>query len=383
MEKIIIDYIKVNQPIGDLYISKIDAYKLYSMAKSDIIKISKEKEEYIGIQREIKPDKVKKIKSYLTSYDSTFPNNIILNVYKKNITLLPNNKMEINVSPNTFQIIDGQHRLAGFDDNKKMKFELPVTIFINLKKEEQSRIFDTINSEQTKVDPSHRFYQYSKDTYYTPRKMISRIAIALSKDENSPWFNKIKLIGKKDELSTDGIISLNTFSRKLLEYIYNDSDYNIVRNALINKKFYEDESQNENESQNEDEIENNEPIYEKLKNLSIRSGFLWDIYIHQDEGFLYKVLLNYFNSLKKLLKKDWEDKNSILTKTTGYNAQILLFKDLFEKGSSEKNLSEEFFTEQLKNLMNLDGTINSNNYESSGESSSNKLYKLFRSKINI
>ena len=99
--------------------------------------------------------------------------------------------------------------------------------------------------------------------------------------------------------------------------------------------------------------------------------------------FLYKVLLNYFNSFKKILKKDWEDKNSILTKTTGYNAQILLFKDLFKKGSEEKNLSEEFFTKQLKNLENLDGTINSNNYESSGESSSNKLYREFRSKINI
>ena len=55
-----------------------------------------------------------------------------------------------------------------------------------------------------------------------------------AKDLNSPWRNKIKLIGKKDELSEDAVISLSAFAQRILNYIYNDKKYfNKLRNKLI------------------------------------------------------------------------------------------------------------------------------------------------------
>ncbi|NQY54434.1 MAG: DGQHR domain-containing protein [Campylobacteraceae bacterium] len=360
---ITLNIFKIEQPIGTLYVSSINAYKLYSMSESDIIKLSKKTNTYDGIQREINNQKVSYIKDYLTSVDATMPNSIILNITKDKIIEQTNNTITIKSSKDTFSIIDGQHRLKGFEDSENINFDLSITFFIDLPEEDQSRVFVTINSEQTKVDPSISFYQEHKEKYFTPRKIVADLSIMFAKDLNSPWRNKIKLIGKKDELSEDAVISLSAFAQRILNYIYNDKKYfNKLRNKLI-------ENNNNLSSINKSDTNYGESI-------------LWQFYIADDELSLYKILLNYFNTLKNVLPLDWDNNESLLTKTTGYNAVMTLFKDLFNEGLDKGTLDEKFFYSRLAPLEDLDNTINSKNYGASGAKASSDLYKILIKKIN-
>ena len=351
------------QPIGSLYVSTIDAYTLYQMSESDIIKLSKNKTSYDGIQRDIRPQKVSYIKDYLTSIDATMPNSIILNITSDKIIEQTDEYIIIENSKDTFTIIDGQHRLKGFENGADKNFDLSITFYIDLPIEEQSRVFVTINSEQTKVDPSISFYQETKEKHFTPRKMVADLSIMFAKDLESPWYNKIKLIGKKDELSEDAVISLSAFAQRILKYVYNDKKYfNKLRNKLITS------------DNNLASITNGESFGESI---------LWDFYVMHDELSIYKILLNYFNALSEIFENDWNDTDSILTKTTGYNAIMTLFKEIFEDGISQGTLDKEYFYEKLLPLKELDRTINTKYYGASGGQASSELYRVLKNTINV
>ncbi|MFS0819197.1 DGQHR domain-containing protein [Lysinibacillus sp. 1P01SD] len=359
---------KVTQPIGEFYIAQIDSEILYSMAKADIMRISNKADTiYEGIQRELDLRKVDKIKKYLQSNDATFPNSIILNLNKESLLELKESTLKIKVDKESFSIIDGQHRLAGLKGYNG-KFSLSCSIFIGLDKSEQSRIFVTINSEQTKVNPSVSVYQEYEDSILTPRKFAAEIAVAFATDKKSKWYNQIKLRGFKDEFSEEGIISLSAFYKPILDLIYDDDLYFEVRNLLC-------------------EDVNNPSIFKNyLEYYTKFSGsekyILWDVYVEYKKELLYKILNNYFDSLSEVLYKDWESGDkSIIKKTTGYNALMLLFKDLFVIGFENGTLSKDFFDNYLSKLKILNGKINASNFESSGQQSAKNLYLNFKELI--
>ena len=151
MTRIKLNIIKVQQPIGQIYVTKISPEKLLEMSVVDRRRIA-EDDEILGIQRELREDKVKQIKSYLSSIDATFPNSIIVNTTSDFIESETQNELTLKIDDSTFTIIDGQHRVEGFRDNQKENFELIVAIFKDLKIDQQANIFSTINSQQTKVD---------------------------------------------------------------------------------------------------------------------------------------------------------------------------------------------------------------------------------------
>ncbi|MDN4074925.1 DGQHR domain-containing protein [Fictibacillus terranigra] len=369
--------IKVKQPIGQLYITKISGKLLYQMAKADIMKIAKEedrkeneklkdKQLYEGIQRKLNENKVKSIEGYLTAYDATFPTSIILNINKDKLVSLSENEMIITESESTFSIIDGQHRLQGFRNYKNnQEFEVIVSIYINLNREQQSRIFTTINSEHTKVDPSISFYLEKNDTSYTPRKIAAQIAATFNIDTKSPWKGKIKLLGTKDDYSNDGIISLSAFAKPILDNIYPDEDFYKIRNELK-------------------EI-NSENVVDVLQLFNYDKGkyIFWELYASQYDKVIYKILFNYFMSLKKVFNKDWGNPKGLLTKTTGYNAIMALLKVLYKIGYYKGDFSEEFFYSYIIKLKSLDGKINSTNYGASGLKASNELYYEFLKLLNL
>ena len=145
------------------------------------------------MQRHLIADKVKSINNYITAYDATFPNSIILNLPEDKVISLTDSEIEFVDGIDTFEIIDGQHRLEGFKEYSNEDFEVIISIFINLSKEQQKRIFTTINTEQTKVDPSHSLYLELNDSLYTPRKIVAQISVTFNTDIKSPWRNRIKI----------------------------------------------------------------------------------------------------------------------------------------------------------------------------------------------
>ena len=317
-----------------------------------------EDDEVMGIQRDLKPEKVSQIKNYLSTIDATFPNSIIVNTTSNYIINESDTKLELEVSDSTFTIIDGQHRVEGFRENVLENFELIVAIFKDLKIEQQANIFSTINSQQTRVDPSHNLNLELDSKVYTPIKMVIEIAQSFNFDKESPWANNIRLLGS----GSKGIISLSAFVKPILNLVYPENDYYLIKNELTKIG------------------ESNFPEFNNFNYKVDRFPF-WEFYKRKDQKAIYKILYNYFKVLSVILENDWLNNNSLLNKTTGYNASMKLFKDLFLIGLENGDLSYDFFFKKLSGLKKLDGTISTDNFGASGLKASNDLYLEMKKNI--
>lgn len=348
--------IKVHQAIGDIYVAEINPQNLLQMSIVDRRRIEND-EEVIGIQRELKEEKVKQIKKYLSTNKATFPNSIILNTEERYVIAKSENSIELEISEDTFSIIDGQHRVEGFRNNPIENFNLIISILIGLKVDEQAEIFTTINSQQTKVDPSHNLNLELESTVYTPIKMMIEIAHSFNYDKESPWFNSIKLLSNKNA----GILSLSAFVKPLIALTFPDSDYYLIKNEL-NKNIKEF------------------PSFSNI-NYDNKRFIFWNFYKVNDFSSVYKILFNYFKAVSIVLDKDWLNEDSLLSKTTGYNAIIKLFKDLYLEGLKSNNLTNEFFFNKLTSLSKMNGIITSENFGASGFKASNDLYLEMKKNI--
>lgn len=349
-ESISLDVIKVIQPIGAIYVAKISPDLLLQMSIVDRRRIV-EDEEILGIQRELRPEKVTQIKNYLSTIDATFPNSIIVNTTSDFITSESDNLLKLKVTDSTFTIIDGQHRVEGFRENIVKNFDLIVAIFKDLRIDQQANIFSTINSQQTKVDASHNLNLELDSKEYTPVKMMIEIAQSFNFDKESPWINNIRLLGN----GSKGILSLSAFVKPLINLTFSETDYYLIKNELTKVG------------------EGKFPSFSEINYKVDRYPF-WEFYQRKDQKAIYKILLNYFKSISLILNKDWGNYGSLLNKTTGYNAIMKLFKDLFLIGLKESDLSYDFFFTKLSGLKKINGSINSGNYGTSGFKASNDLY---------
>jgi len=358
MKNITLDIIKVKQPVGTIYVGKISPNLLLRMSTVDRRRIV-EDDEVLGIQRDLRPEKVTQIKNYLSTIDATFPNSIIVNTTGNYVINESETQLNLEINESTFTIIDGQHRVEGFRENILDNFELIVAIFKDLRIDQQANIFSTINSQQTKVDPSHNLSLELDSKVYSPVKMIIEVAQSFNFDKESPWLNSIRLLGNGNK----GIISLSAFVKPILNLVYPENDYYLIKNELT-------------------KIENTKfPTFENI-NYKIEKYPFWEFYKRKDQKSIFKILFNYFKALKVILEKDWLNSESLLNKTTGYNAIMKLFKDLFLDGLVSGDLSYDFFFKKLIGLKELNGTITSENFGTSGLKASNDLYIKMKKNIN-
>ncbi|MCS5949413.1 DGQHR domain-containing protein [Klebsiella pneumoniae subsp. pneumoniae] len=171
MSNITIKALKVSQPIGEFYFGKIKAKDLVNITYSDVRRMadseSRQLDDYIGIQRPLIESRVRQINSYISGVDSSFPNSIIIAMNSDNVSWNENNG-DFIISPNEdgdlsklAKILDGQHRIAGFDDSNTTfindigdvsDFELLITIFVDADISTQANVFSTVNLAQTKVN---------------------------------------------------------------------------------------------------------------------------------------------------------------------------------------------------------------------------------------
>ncbi|HRV50782.1 MAG TPA: DGQHR domain-containing protein [Saccharofermentans sp.] len=357
-----IQVIKIEQPIGTFYIGKMMAKKLYSLSKSDIADLQKNairEDEYVGNQRKLIISKVKKISRYIDTNSATFPASIILNLSEEYLVLENDNYLDIEENENTFIVIDGQHRLAGFEQSS-VDFEVPVSIFIGLDSGKQTRIFTTINTTQTKVNGSLSLFLEKNDPIWTPRKMIVNIAEMFNNDLKSPLRSRIKFNVLNEEIDKESsIISLQAFGGNILDLIYDDD-----------KDFYRVKDWNENGN----DIRQLNDIDKRL---------LWAFYEERREDMLYKILFNYFSSIRDAFPEEWKDKKSILVKTTGYNAFMYVFQYLGKKGLEKGDLSKEFFDQYMCKIKKMKGSFNTNVFGGSGLQESNRLAMVIMNQMGL
>lgn len=363
-----INVIKITQPIWDFYIWKINANKLIDLSFSDIRRMEEDKDDkFIWVQRNLNKKRIKKIKEYLESYDSTFPNSVVLTIESENIVSEKDNILEIVDSKDVFSIIDWQHRLAWLDwHNKANDFDIIVTIFKDLTDSQQANLFSTINSEQSKVDPSLKYNLELESELYTPRKFVALLTETFNSFEKSPFYSKLKILwsNMSDEEKRDTILSWSWFSRELENILYKDEDYFKIRNLLHKNK-----------------DSNRKNLLSDLKYDSSKY-ILWTFYLNDDIKWAFKILFDYFITFKNNFDNDWNNSKSILLKTTWYWAMIKLFVDIYNDISIKKlDVNTESFNLYISKVKEMDWTINSENYKSSWWASANELYKIFKEKI--
>lgn len=164
MSNIKINCIEVTQPIETFYVGKIDWQDLLKIAKKDIERIRQEGEGtidgYLGIQRELSKNRLAEIAEYVSFSDATFPNSIVISIdsttynettdeIEENILSFENGILELRDDGKIAKIIDGQHRVFGLEKyatdkglfKDDLKFELIITIFIDIDEEYQANIF--------------------------------------------------------------------------------------------------------------------------------------------------------------------------------------------------------------------------------------------------
>lgn len=349
--------IEIEQNNVKFYICSLEVELLKRICSTSIGDIKNSKDVY---QRQLNESRTKQIALFAKRNSALFPTAIVLNSKQTLFYDEKTEKLKIPEEVNSFFIVDGQHRIAGIEKSKK-NYNLCVVIMNNVNIDIQSELFITINSEQKAVNANVRYNIKSNDTVSTPEKVVRQLAVRLNGDEKSPFFNKIWFDDKRKNKG-ETKISLSAFCEPICGLIYNSKDYYNFKDLL---------------NENNNDLSKLEREYSD----QYREKILWKFYIKDKIDIIHKIFLNYFNAIKKTYHEVWSDSKSIIIKTTGFNAFMILFNDIFKLCSrNDNNFSFNYIFELLsKNKIDLKEFYV--DQAGVGRSASKKLYNLLYNKI--
>ena len=192
--------LQVEQPIGTFYVGVMSAHQITAIAEADVRRLESELDQYLGFQRELNERRVRELTRYVTEVDASFPTSIVLAI-DDNDCLLEDETLYVRRDQRVATIIDGQHRIAGLrrlrelEETPEARFDVIVTIFVNMHIEDQARVFATINLNQTKVNRSLALDLFEFARSPSPSKTAHDVAKALNNIEGSPLHHRIKMLG--------------------------------------------------------------------------------------------------------------------------------------------------------------------------------------------
>lgn len=357
-EKITIPCLSIQQPIGSFYIGVMDYKDLISISYSDIRQLDRDLDNYLGIQRKISTKRVIEIQRYVNTIDATFPTSIILSISSENAEYNTKEKcLYINKNDNVAKIIDGQHRIKGLEFFQGINFDINVTIFIDMDIEDQAMVFATINLAQTKVNKSlvYDLYEYSKSR--SPQKTAHNIARLLNNKIESPFFQRIKILGTADpNILKSQTITQATFVEALIKYISGSIDQALKdRDSLKRGK--------------------------RVSKINDAQLIFRDLFIDELDAQIMIIIWNYFSAVEKRWPESWngvEIPGNILPRTNGFRALMRVLPNIIEE--LEKNridLSIEAFFNYFSEIHINDGDFSSDIYKP-GSSGEKDLYSNLR-----
>lgn len=146
-----------------------------------------------GFQRLLDEKRAREIAQYIDSGHGTIPTSVILSA--QDICGLEydsrNKTVSFDILPNSFLIIDGQHRVFGFKF-AETKIRVPVIIYYGLSRRDESRLFIDINSKQRGV-PSELLLDIKKQAEYesSEEELFREIFDRMNSDPSSPLFEQL------------------------------------------------------------------------------------------------------------------------------------------------------------------------------------------------
>lgn len=324
---------EVRQKNGAFFSACLPAETLTQITFSDVRRLVDEErdvERYLGVQRPISRDRVKKIRDYILSPDPTFPTAIIVAIDERCVQYEPETDMmtlvEAHVSEDTgdgteislgkiAKVLDGQHRLAGFFNEQGVfdiggaEFDMSVSIFVGADLSVQAQIFATVNLAQTKVSRSLVYELEDLSKARSPFRTAHNIAVGLDGLRSSPFYKRIKRLGYVTPGRTGETITQAAFVEALTALISRDPFAD--RNANIDGKKLVP-------------VRGDEERRTPFRNMFIEGEEAdFDIADNVD---------NYFRAVREKWPNAWADtsrKSGILPKTNAFRAFMRHLRDVY------------------------------------------------------
>lgn len=378
----------VSQPIGEFFITSISAQDLVSIAYADVRRLSAQSrdiEKYLGIQRPLSPKRVKEIKQYIMGNDATFPTAIIVAVdercasyeplsdFNGTLTLSPfvpePNSDEVEIPwEKIAKVLDGQHRIAAFMDEKKQysfsfeeDFEINLAIFVGADISEQASIFATVNLAQTKVNKSLVYDLTELAKTRSPQKTCHNVAVALDSQSKSPFYQRVKRLGVRTPGRSKEPLTQAAFVESLLQFISSDPVQD--RNILLDKRKLSPVTPDE------------------LRNLPFRN-----LFINGQDLDIAEILFNYFSAVRDKWPSSWDDvgaTGNLLPRSNAFKALMkFLREDVYASARAGHGEipSVKVFSGYFKNIDVIDKDFTSRNFVPGGGGQSTFL-KMLRQEI--
>lgn len=344
------NYFLIEQPIGTLYLGALKAKDIDDIADSD----TRTAYNQTGIQRKIIDSRVKDIAKYSMSKDAIFPTSIVLSASSKYIQFIKEGQLKIDNEAIKhdrifFSIIDGQHRLAGIRKAEMLgEFTLPVVLILDTFVEQDAEIFVTINGNQRSVSKSLLYDLFGLSKNRSVEKVCHTIIKALNKDDDSKIKFKVKMLGYRDEKSQSATVSQATMVDSLIKLITNNSKEDNHRLEQGIELAY---------------LDDNKFIFRKY-------------FLSNNDVMIYKILKNYFNAWTLAKEELGNDKElQFLDKAIGYMASFYLLRAVFLKSKLVNDATEEYFNNQLSQILRMFYHSYDKKGYSSSESGAKKLFQ--------
>ena len=333
---------EVTQPIGRFYYGVMNHKDLIKISYSDIRRIDKERrdvETYLGIERPLNRDRVAELKDYVNTVDANFPSPIILALEEKDTQMdSETGLMRIRSSDDVAKILDGQHRIEGLEGFEGDRFDVMVTIFLEMDIEFQALVFATINLEQTKVNKSLAYDLYAYATTRSPQKTCHNIVRLLNNREGSPFFNKIKVLGIAGDRTET--ISQALFIDSLLPLI------------------------STNPKKDRDTLRRNRKL-EMVRQGEAHILIFRNLFVDEEDGVIARVLWNFFGAVERKWEGYWRDviRGCVLNRTTGFRGLMQFLPFAYaEVGGQKGNPADAEFDELFSRIDIPGSQITPENY---------------------
>ena len=350
--------IKVCQPLGDFFVISLDVETLREVTFLDPTRIaSVDKKAFwynlLGAQRTSSKRRAKQIAKYINTVEAAFPNSIILAAnYIDNGEFQENDEKRwkiksvgektyeliIPTSEKMASVIDGQHRLLGFDhcDPARKNMELLCAVYMDLPHAYQAYLFATININQRKVNKSLAYEQfgYNLDDEeregWAPDKLAVYFTRKLNLDPQSPFYRHIKIAPINEELlfAGDEPVAWQVSTACVVEGIARLLSQNPTGDRDL--------------------------LHQKPANSRSRSALaqnvapLRSLYVQGQDEHIYNILMGYFTAVKDKLW-DAADSRSYIKKTVGVQALFDVFRNISEEVLEKEAIEiEAFFIRKME-----------------------------------
>ena len=319
-------YIKIEQPIGTIYLASVKANVLLSWTNINhnnfFNSVVRNKSEQLQI---------KEISLFSKNSDAVFPTPIVICIDNPNDVKIGYDFIDIpdNIS-NFAEILDGHHRLLGISHSGNSNyFELSVAIMFNLTKEEKAYIFSAINSNQRSAPNSQIYNLYDVTENRSPCKTAHLVARALNNIEESPFYRRLKMMRDYNNSINYNPITQSLFVESILKLITND-EVGDANKLTKGSPLTPDDS------------------------LQLRSYFI----NNQDVNIL-QIMYDCFSALKEVFPKEWSSPQEFtLWQTSGFVGVMGAMNDIIKKGKEQNTLDKQFFKtifDNLKKYLGKDG----------------------------